>query len=74
MTPPVVISLDLSAEASAKAELRYQFERLAYCRTRQRHLVRLGFALDAGTQHGKLVFNRTITLKDTWAKEVNRRV
>ena len=40
----------------AKPELRYQFERLAY------------FALDADTQPGKLVFNRTITLKDAWAK------
>ncbi len=40
----------------AKPELRYQFERLAY------------FALDSDSQPGKLVFNRTITLKDTWAK------
>ena len=40
----------------AKPELRYQFERLAY------------FALDPDTKPGKLVFNRTITLKDTWAK------
>jgi hypothetical protein len=53
---------DLSAVASAKAE------RLGYCRTRQRRLVRLGFALDADSKHGKLVFNRTITLKDPWAK------
>jgi len=36
---------------------RYQFERLAY------------FALDLDSRPGKLVFNRTITLKDTWAKE-----
>lgn len=41
----------------AKAELRYQFERLAY------------FALDKDGTPGKPVFNRTITLKDTWAKE-----
>ncbi|MEI8315544.1 MAG: glutamine--tRNA ligase [Verrucomicrobiota bacterium] len=40
----------------AKPELRYQFERLAY------------FALDPDSQPGKLVLNRTITLKDTWAK------
>ncbi len=40
----------------AKPELRYQFERLGY------------FALDPDTKPGKLVFNRTITLKDTWAK------
>ncbi|MCG3147012.1 MAG: Glutamine--tRNA ligase [Verrucomicrobiae bacterium] len=41
----------------AKPELRYQFERLCYV------------ALDADSQPGKPVFNRTITLKDTWAKE-----
>ncbi len=41
----------------AKAELRYQFERLGY------------FALDKDSTTGKPVFNRTITLKDTWAKE-----
>ena len=35
---------------------RYQFERLAY------------FALDLDTKPGKLIFNRTITLKDAWAK------
>ena len=45
----------------AKPELRYQFERLAY------------FTLDKGSAPGKVVFNRTITLKDTWAKEAQRR-
>jgi len=40
----------------ASPELRYQFERLAY------------FALDKDSASSKLVFNRTITLKDTWAK------
>jgi glutaminyl-tRNA synthetase len=35
---------------------RYQFERLCYV------------ALDADSTPGKLVFNRTITLKDAWAK------
>ena len=44
----------------AKPELRYQFERLAY------------FTLDKDTAPGKLVFNRTITLKDTWAKEIQK--
>ena len=44
----------------AKPELRYQFERLAY------------FTLDKDTAPGKLVFNRTITLKDTWAKEAQK--
>jgi len=41
----------------ATPELRYQFERLAY------------FVLDKDSAPGKPVFNRTITLKDTWAKE-----
>jgi len=44
----------------AKPELRYQFERLAY------------FALDKDSAPGKLVFNRTITLKDAWAKEAQK--
>ncbi|HVM49958.1 MAG TPA: glutamine--tRNA ligase/YqeY domain fusion protein [Candidatus Acidoferrum sp.] len=45
----------------AKPDLRYQFERLAY------------FALDKDSQPGRLVFNRTITLKDTWAKAAQKR-
>ena len=40
----------------ATPELRYQFERLAY------------FTLDKNSAPAKLVFNRTITLKDAWAK------
>ena len=44
----------------AQPELRYQFERLAY------------FALDLDSKPGKLVFNRTITLKDAWAKEAQK--
>jgi glutaminyl-tRNA synthetase len=42
--------------ADASSDLRYQFERLAY------------FTLDADSRPGRLVFNRTITLKDAWAK------
>jgi glutaminyl-tRNA synthetase len=43
--------------AAAKPADRFQFERLGY------------FALDAkDSAPGKLIFNRTITLKDTWAK------
>ncbi len=44
----------------AKPELRYQFERLAY------------FALDPDATPQKPVFNRTITLRDTWAKEMQK--
>jgi glutaminyl-tRNA synthetase len=43
--------------ANADATKRYQFERMAY------------FCLDRDSKPGALVFNRTITLKDTWAKE-----
>ena len=44
----------------ARPDVRYQFERLAYC------------ALDKESTAEKLVFNRTITLKDAWAKEVKK--
>ena len=44
----------------AKSEERYQFERLAY------------FALDKDSAGGKLTFNRTITLKDAWSKEIQK--
>jgi glutaminyl-tRNA synthetase len=46
--------------ASANPEERYQFERLAY------------FALDKDSRPDHLVFNRTITLKDVWAKEAKK--
>src|SRR5258706_4987350 len=42
--------------AAASPESRYQFERLGY------------FCVDQDSRPGKLVFNRTIALKDTWAK------
>jgi glutaminyl-tRNA synthetase len=45
----------------ARPEVRYQFERLGY------------FTLDKDSVPGKLVFNRTITLKDAWAKEAHKR-
>jgi glutaminyl-tRNA synthetase len=41
---------------NAAAGNRYQFERLGY------------FCVDADSSSGKLVFNRTVALKDTWAK------
>jgi glutaminyl-tRNA synthetase len=47
--------------ADADPTVRYQFERLGY------------FALDPDSKSGKLVFNRTITLKDTWAKDAKNR-
>jgi glutaminyl-tRNA synthetase len=46
--------------ATAKPEERYQFERLAY------------FTLDPDSKPNAPVFNRTITLKDTWAKEAKK--
>jgi glutaminyl-tRNA synthetase len=45
---------------SAEAALRYQFERLGY------------FALDLESAPGRLIFNRTITLRDTWAREQHK--
>ncbi|MFP5205602.1 MAG: glutamine--tRNA ligase/YqeY domain fusion protein [Acidobacteriota bacterium] len=40
----------------ARVEERYQFERVGY------------FCLDPDAKPGKLVFNRTLALKDSWAK------
>ena len=42
--------------ASPAIESRYQFERLGY------------FCVDPDSKSGKPVFNRTVALKDTWAK------
>ncbi len=42
--------------ADAPAGTRYQFERLGY------------FCVDRDSVPGRLVFNRTVTLKDTWAR------
>ena len=42
--------------SAAEAGARFQFERLGY------------FALDPDSSPGTLVFNRTVTLRDTWAK------
>ena len=42
--------------AGAAPETRYQFERLGY------------FCVDSDTTDEKLVLNRTVTLRDTWAK------
>ena len=46
---------------NAAPDTRYQFERLGY------------FAVDPDTATaGKLVFNRTVTLRDQWAKVVQK--
>jgi glutaminyl-tRNA synthetase len=42
--------------AKAEPGAHYQFERLGY------------FSVDPDTSEGKLVFNRTVTLRDEWAK------
>ena len=42
--------------AQDPAESRYQFERTGY------------FAMDPDSSAGALVFNRTVTLRDSWAK------
>ncbi|MDD3078606.1 MAG: glutamine--tRNA ligase/YqeY domain fusion protein [Paludibacter sp.] len=43
--------------ASAKALEHFQFQRIGY------------FTVDPDTKEGKLIFNRTVSLKDSWAKE-----
>jgi glutaminyl-tRNA synthetase len=45
--------------ADARDDLRYQFERLGY------------FALDKESSPEHLIFNRTIPLRDTWAKQLS---
>ena len=42
--------------AGAEPEARYQFERQGY------------FCVDLDSTAEKLVFNRTVSLRDTWAK------
>ena len=42
--------------AAAAPGARYQFERIGY------------FCVDPDSASGRLVFNRTVSLKDTWAK------
>jgi hypothetical protein len=54
----MTIRAEISLDVSALALAKA--ERLAY------------FALDNDSKPGKLVFNRTITLKDTWAKEARK--
>jgi glutaminyl-tRNA synthetase len=56
-------SLEVISQAKLEPSLagvapgsRYQFERLGY------------FSVDADSGSGKVVFNRTVALKDTWAK------
>jgi glutaminyl-tRNA synthetase len=48
------------ALANARPEERYQFERLGY------------FALDPDSTGEKQVWNRTVTLRDSWAKEAKK--
>ncbi len=42
--------------SNAKSSDKFQFERLGY------------FCVDPDSSNGKLIFNRTVTLKDTWEK------
>jgi glutaminyl-tRNA synthetase len=46
--------------AGAAVGTRFQFERNGY------------FCVDPDSRSGKPVFNRTVTLKDTWARIENR--
>jgi glutaminyl-tRNA synthetase len=53
---PAAASLPDPAALWSDGIARYQFERLGY------------FCVDADAQANRLVFNRTVTLRDTWAK------
>lgn len=60
INPDSLVTITGYAEASlmnAKFSERYQFLRKGY------------FCLDKDTSPGRIVFNRTVTLKDAWAKE-----
>ena len=48
------------ALADARPEECYQFERLGY------------FTLDPDSTSQKQIWNRTVTLRDTWAKEAKK--
>ena len=48
------------ALADARPEERYQFERLGY------------FTLDPDSRPEKQIWNRTVTLRDAWAKEAKK--
>jgi len=50
------------ALADARPKEPYQFERLGY------------FALDPDSTREKQIWNRTVTLRDTWAKEIHKEV
>jgi len=53
----VVEALVDPALATAKVGEKFQFERLGY------------FCVDKDSKPGRVVFNRTVTLKDSWARE-----
>jgi glutaminyl-tRNA synthetase len=59
----VVVTIAMAEPEVLKSNLdgRYQFMRKGY------------FCLDKRSAGEKLIFNRTVTLKDTWAKEVRKR-
>jgi glutaminyl-tRNA synthetase len=59
----VVVTTAMAEPEVLKSNLdgRYQFMRKGY------------FCLDKRSAGEKLIFNRTVTLKDTWAKEVRKR-
>ncbi len=46
--------------ANAKPLDHFQFQRVGY------------FNVDPDSENGKLIFNRTVSLKDSWAKEMNK--
>ena len=55
------VSARQTMSATAAPGNRFQFERMGY------------FCVDPDARPGALVFNRTVTLKDSWAKLAGRR-
>ena len=63
INPDSLVTINAFVEASlqnASLETRYQFLRKGY------------FCLDKESTETKLVFNRTVTLKDAWSKEIKK--
>ena len=64
INPESLVTINAFVEPSlqhSKPENRYQFLRKGY------------FCLDTDSTEDSLVFNRTVTLKDAWAKESNKK-
>ena len=63
LNPTSLVTVEAQVEAypaQAPAGTRFQFQRLGY------------FVVDPDSKPGHMVFNRTVSLKDSWSKEQNK--